>query len=67
MLNERGKPRNLYESFGIKEYWVLDPELETIKIYDKYQRIGELSKEAQDSLTTGLLPEFSCTLNEIFG
>lgn len=62
--------RNLYESYGITEYWVVDPVLETIKQYrledQTYHRAVELSKELNDILTSVLLPDFSCGLNEIF-
>ncbi len=61
--------RKRYEHFGIQEYWIVDPELETIKIYrmtDKgYIRAAELSKEANDSLTTPLLPNLTLPLAEI--
>jgi Uma2 family endonuclease len=62
--------RKLYERFGVQEYWVVDPELDMIKVYcrkdDQFVRVAELSAEAGDSLTTPLLPGFSVTLTEIF-
>ena len=63
--------RNLYESFGIKEYWIVDPVIETIKIYSlisgKYNRVAELSRENNDSLSSEILSGFTCSLKEIFG
>ena len=62
--------RKLYERFGVQEYWLVDPELETVKIFRRegqvYGRAIELSKEANDVLTTDLLPGFDLAITEIF-
>jgi Uma2 family endonuclease len=62
--------RKLYERHGISEYWVVDPELETVKIYRAaekgYTRVAELSRETNDTLTTPLLPGFQIPLSEVF-
>ena len=62
--------RRLYERFGVSEYWVIDPELDAIKVYrlvgEHYERTAELSLENGDVLTTPLLPGFDLPLAKIF-
>ncbi len=62
--------RHLYERHGVGEYWVIDPVLETVKVYrladEGFRREAELSTEAGDRLTTPLLPGLAVSLGEIF-
>jgi Uma2 family endonuclease len=62
--------RKLYEWAGVAEYWIVDPILETVKVYrlagGVYERAVELSVEAGDRLETPLLPGFGIALAQIF-
>jgi Uma2 family endonuclease len=62
--------RKLYERHQIAEYWIVDPELESVKIYrfseQGYSRIAELSVEANDTLTSPLFPDWQLPLLKIF-
>lgn len=62
--------RKLYERYGVREYWIVDPELEAVKIYrltaQGYVRAAELAREANEALSTPLLPGFLAPLADIF-
>ena len=60
----------LYERFGVQEYWVVDPDLDAIKVYrlveGRYQRAAELTLAAHDVLSTPLMPGLELSLADIF-
>lgn len=63
--------RALFERGGVREYWLVDPELDLIKVYRRaedgsFPRVTELTSDAHDTLTTPLLPEFSLKLHQLF-
>jgi len=62
--------RKLYERYGVHEYWIIDPALETIKVYrqgqDGYTPPVTLAREHDNQLTTPLLPAFQMPLTELF-
>jgi Uma2 family endonuclease len=62
--------RRLYERFGVTEYWVIDPDLDAIKVYRLgaagYERAAELFLERNDVLTSPLLPGLEIRLADVF-
>ena len=66
----RDDQTTLYERAGVSEYWVVDPELDVIRVYrrdgERFGRPRELSAEAGDVLTTPLLPGLELPLTRIF-
>jgi Uma2 family endonuclease len=62
--------RRLYERSGVLEYWVIDPELDIVRIYrrgdGRFGKPHELSLEAGDVLTTPLLPGCELPLAQVF-
>jgi len=62
--------RRLYERFGVGEYWIVDPELDTVQVHrlvdGRYERVAELSAERGDVLTTPLMPGLDLPLSSVF-
>ena len=60
----------LYERFNVTEYWVVDPDIDVVRVYrlesGKYLRAQELSLDHGDVLTTPLLPGLELPLSRIF-
>ena len=62
--------RRLYERSGVDEYWVVDTEVDAVRVYRRteagYGRRAELSREKDDVLDTPLLPGLRMPLASIF-
>ena len=62
--------RNLYARSGVKEYWFVDPDIDVIRLYrqggESFARPVELSREANDVLTTDLFKGLELPLARIF-
>jgi Uma2 family endonuclease len=65
-FKDRNQKKNLYEKFGVKEYWIIDPANKTIEIYD-FQSENPALYLAEDGIVTSkLLPELSFKFEELF-
>jgi Uma2 family endonuclease len=63
--------RRLFARVGVREYWLVDPELDLIKVLRRgedssFRRVAELTAEDGDTLTSPLLPGFALALAEFF-
>jgi Uma2 family endonuclease len=62
--------RKRYEQTGIREYWIVDPELEILKVYRRgdlgFNEAEIVSLEGQTTLTSPLFPGITIHLAEIF-
>jgi Uma2 family endonuclease len=62
--------RKLYERYGVDEYWIVDPVIDTIKIHRRsgatFVRVAELSTESGGAISSPLLPGFALDVNVVF-
>jgi Uma2 family endonuclease len=62
--------RRLYERSGVAEYWIIDPDVDAVRVYrlvaGEYQRVVELTLEHGDVLRTPIIPELELPLAKIF-
>ncbi|MBU1488021.1 Uma2 family endonuclease [bacterium] len=58
--------KKIYEEFGVKEYWVVDPTLEIIETYKKEEEYKKREYEAGDKMTSSVICGLVINLEEIF-
>jgi Uma2 family endonuclease len=62
--------RQLYERHEVLEYWLVDPESDSVRVYrrneQRLEQTAEFSVAAGDVLTTSLLPGLELRLAEVF-
>jgi Uma2 family endonuclease len=67
---DRTIKQTLYAREGASEYWLVDPDRDTIRVYRRtgaeLELLPELSADADDVLTTPLLPGLDVPLVSIF-
>lgn len=65
---DRVVKRQLYGTYGVKEYWVVDPQSRTIEVYINDGQTLKLNATLgiEDELTSALLPGFVCGVGNIF-
>jgi Uma2 family endonuclease len=54
-----------YAAMGIPEYWIVDPESETVKIY-RHTSSGYALAPTSEPITTLIIPGFALPLRDIF-
>ena len=63
--------RRLFEQVGVREYWLVDPELDTVQVFrptaeGRLARVEELTAEDGGTLTTPLLPGCGIDIRTLF-
>jgi len=64
---DRIAKRQLYAKYGVKEYWIVDPENRAIEVYVLVGEMLNLSAvyTDQDEIASSVLPGFSCRVADI--
>ena len=64
------RKRRAYERFGVEELWIVDPELEVVRLYRReaagFARPVELAAERGDVVETPLLPDLRLDVSALF-
>ena len=66
--NDRIFKKHIYERFGVKEYWIVDPESETVEIRELKNKKFQLAVKADKNqlIKSQLLKGLQINLSEIF-
>ena len=66
--NDRNKKKVIYETYGVKEYWIVDPDLEVVDVYILKDGKFSLNQhlEKQGELLSSVLKEFKMNIKMCF-
>jgi Uma2 family endonuclease len=60
---------NLYQKAGVREYWLIDPEIQTVEVFllhDSGQLVPTESYSRTDLASVGILPDCTINLEKVF-
>jgi Uma2 family endonuclease len=62
--------RRLFEREGVREYWLIDPDADTVRVFRRtadgtFPQVARQASERDDLLTTPLLPGLTIRLREL--
>ena len=67
-LFDRTEKASFYAQYGVREYWLVDPDAETVEVHrlepQGYETIGRYRRG--DTLRSALLPELALSADQIF-
>lgn len=67
--NDEVSKLGIYDRFGVDEYWILDPEADTVRVYRRQGKrlapVSQLTAAAHDVATTPILPGLTIDVSEV--
>ena len=68
--NDEIRKKAIYGRFWVSEYWIADPEINTVRVYRRQNKklalVSELAASAGDVVTTPILPGLTIELTKLF-
>ena len=69
VIRDRIEKKNIYENFGVKEFWLIDPQNEEVEIYflenKRYELLSAASR-IEGELKSNIFADLKIDLKEIF-
>ncbi|HEY7543701.1 MAG TPA: Uma2 family endonuclease, partial [Blastocatellia bacterium] len=62
---DRKAKLQLYRKYGVKEYWIVDPQKKTIDVYRSHKLRHSAKLTRRDHITTPMLPGFHYAVKDI--
>lgn len=67
--HDRTVKMQLYQRNGVKAYWLIDPDSETLEVYeldDNRQFVHQATYQKDESFQPGIFPDFALTLSDLW-
>jgi len=64
---DRVEKKDLYEQHGVREYWIIDPEAQTIEVFSLERGAFKLTSKVDlgETASSKLLPGFAVTWSQL--
>ena len=66
---DRVHKKMLYERYGVREYWIVDPEQRSVEVYNNDANLLKMTStfKGKDNVRSALIPQLSFPVSSLFG